>query len=118
MEGYRFETDHVELAIVRRDLRRIERILADWRPEGFWEFDGVVAWMNALMTLDRRDEIEQEAPSFLKPGTYLEPFVLRALGSARRDEALVAQAAERFDEIGLRWHADETRRIAKDRRPS
>jgi hypothetical protein len=65
------------------------------------------------MTLDRRDEIEKEAPPFLKPGTYLEPFVLRALGSARRDDGLIARAVERFDQMGLHWHAGETMRIAR-----
>jgi class 3 adenylate cyclase len=113
MEGYRFETDHVELALARGDLEGLERILAGWRPEGFWELDGVAAWMSALMTLDRRDEVEKEAPPFLKPGTYLEPFVLRALGSARRDDGLIARAVERFDQMGLHWHAGETMRIAR-----
>jgi class 3 adenylate cyclase/tetratricopeptide (TPR) repeat protein len=116
MEGYRFETDHVELALALGDLEGVERILTGWRPDGFWEFDGVAAWMNALMTLDRRDEIEEEAPPFLKPGTYLEPFVLRALGSARRDDDLMARAVERFEQMGLRWHAEETRRIARGQR--
>jgi len=30
----------------------------------------------------------------------------------RGDPALVAQAVERFEAIGLDWHADKTRRMA------
>ena len=43
--------------------------------------------------------------------TYVEPFALRALGVARADETLVRQAADRFEAIGLNWHAGETRKL-------
>jgi class 3 adenylate cyclase/tetratricopeptide (TPR) repeat protein len=111
MEGYRFDAGQVEIAVARGDLDELERRLDRWRPEGFLEFDGLVAWLNALVALGRRDEIVEEAPAFLKPGTYLEPFVLRALGYARGDAGLGRQAVRRFDEMGLRWHAAETRRL-------
>jgi len=55
-------------------------------------------------------EVEAEAPAFLKPGTYLEPFVLRALGLARGDSDLLARATERFEAMKLDWYAAETRR--------
>jgi hypothetical protein len=67
--------------------------------------------MNALVALDRRAEIEEEAPAMLKAKTYLEPFALRALGYARGDDGLVTQAVERFEAMGLDWYADETRGI-------
>jgi len=111
MEGYRFEVDRVELALALGELDRVKEIVASWRPDGFLEFDGVAAWLNALVALGRRGEIEQEGPAFLKPGSYLEPFVLRALGYARRDEDLVQQAIGRFEEIGMSWHAEDTRRL-------
>jgi class 3 adenylate cyclase/tetratricopeptide (TPR) repeat protein len=112
MEGYRFEGDLVELAVAREDHEEIRKILAEWRPEeGFWDYDSVIAWINGLIALGRRDEILAEVPAFLKPGTYLEPFVLRALGYARGDEGLIRQAAQRFDEIGMTWHAARTRRL-------
>jgi hypothetical protein len=41
----------------------------------------------------------------------LEPFALCALGLVRRDEALVGQAAERFEAFGLEWHAARTRAL-------
>jgi hypothetical protein len=47
----------------------------------------------------------------LKPKTYLEPFALRALGFARKDDGLIAQAIQRFEAMGLDWHAAETRKL-------
>jgi class 3 adenylate cyclase len=111
MEGYRFEVDRVELALALGELDRVKEIVASWRPDGFLEFDGVAVWLNALMALGRRGEIEQEAPAFLKPGSYLEPFVLRALGYARGDADLIRRAVARFHEIGMAWHAAETGRL-------
>ena len=111
MEGYPFEPDRIELALALGDLERVERIVDSWRPDGFWEYDGMIAWLDAMVALGRRDEIERDAPGFLRPQSYLEPFVLRALGYARRDEELVRQAIGRFEEIGMTWHADDTGRL-------
>jgi hypothetical protein len=115
MEGYRFETDRIQLALALGELDRVETMLRSWRPEGFFEFVGVVSWMDALVGLGRRDEIEREAPAFLKPGSYLEPFVLRSLGYARGDVELLGQAIGRFEEIGMAWHAEDTRRLLPSR---
>jgi len=111
MEGYSFEALYVEIAVARGDLAALERLLDAWSPQGFMDEDGLVARMNALVALDRRAEIEAEAPTMLKPKTYLEPFALRALGFARGDDALIGQAIERFETMGLDWHAGETRRL-------
>jgi class 3 adenylate cyclase/energy-coupling factor transporter ATP-binding protein EcfA2 len=111
MEGYRFDAPHVEIAAARGDLDAIEGILERWRPDGFWDYDGLVAWMNGLIALDRGEQIEAEVPPFLKPGTLVEPYAERALGAARRDESLIRRAAERFEELGLAWHAEDTRRL-------
>jgi hypothetical protein len=54
---------------------------------------------------------DEEAPAFLKPKTLLEPFALRALGFARADDGLLEQAIERFEAIGLEWHAAQTRKL-------
>ena len=67
--------------------------------------------LNALVALDRRADIEAEAPALLKPGTYLEPFALRTLGYARDDVDLIEEAIVRFEAMGLDWHAAETRRL-------
>jgi len=113
MEGYGFVLNplNVEIAIARGDLAEVERILGDWSPGGFDDFDGLVARLNALVALGRRAEIENDAPALLKPKSYLEPFALRALGFARRDDGLIAQAIQRFEALGLDWHAAETKKL-------
>jgi class 3 adenylate cyclase/tetratricopeptide (TPR) repeat protein len=115
MEGYRFEAGYIEIAVALGDLDRLDRILRDWRPEGFGDYDGLIAWIDALMALGRRDEIEAEVPAFLEPGTYLEPFVLRALGFARTDGSLIEDAVRRFEHMGLPWHAAQTRTLVPPR---
>jgi hypothetical protein len=47
----------------------------------------------------------------LKPKSYLEPFALRALGFARHDDGLISQAIQRFEAMGLDWHAAETKKL-------
>jgi class 3 adenylate cyclase len=113
MEGYSVAVDpmHVEIAIARGDVAEVERKLSEWSPQGFWDYDGLVTRLNALVVLERRAEIEAEAPAILKPRTYLEPFALRALGFAREDDTLIEQAIERFEAMSLDWHAAETRKL-------
>jgi class 3 adenylate cyclase/tetratricopeptide (TPR) repeat protein len=111
MEGYSFDSLYVEIATARGDLAALERMLGEWSPEGFGDDDGLIARMNALVALERRREIEAEAPAMLKPKTYLEPFALRALGYAREDLGSIRQAIEMFDAMGLDWHAAETRSL-------
>jgi AAA ATPase domain len=113
MEGYGlfFDPLHIEIAIARRELAEVERKLSEWSPGGFHDVEGLVAWLDALVALERREEIEQEAPALLKPKTYVEPFALRALGFARGDERLIEQAIEQFEAMGLDWHAWETRKL-------
>jgi class 3 adenylate cyclase len=113
MEGYGhvLEPMHLEIAIARGDLAEVKRKLSEWSPGGLAAVDGLIARLNAQIALERRTEIENEAPAILKPKTYLEPFVLRALGFARKDERLIDQAIERFEAMGLDWHAAETRRL-------
>jgi class 3 adenylate cyclase/tetratricopeptide (TPR) repeat protein len=126
MEGYDLALNpiHVEIAIARGDLAEVERKLSEWSPGGghqtprsrsasFGDIDGLIARLNALVALGRRTEIEGEAPTALKPGTYLEPFALRALGFARRDDVLIEQAIQRFEAMGLAWHAAETRNLRR-----
>jgi class 3 adenylate cyclase len=113
MEGYGhvFDPRYVEIAIARGDLAEVERKLGEWSPSGLLDYDGLVARLNALVALERRAEIEEEAPALLKPGSYLEPFALRALGYARGDDGLIQRAVESFEAMGLDWHAAETRSL-------
>jgi hypothetical protein len=49
--------------------------------------------------------------AFSRPKTVLEPFALRALGIAKEDRRLLAQALELFEGFGLDWHAERTRTL-------
>jgi class 3 adenylate cyclase/tetratricopeptide (TPR) repeat protein len=113
MEGYGHVLDpmHVEIAIARGERAEVERLLGDWSPGGFDDSDGIIARLNALVALERRADIENEAPAILKPKTYLEPFALRAMGFARKNDALIEQAIRRFEAMGLDWHEAETRKL-------
>jgi hypothetical protein len=106
----------IRLALVRDDLERVERLLAESEaPEKTLirttKLSPVAARLDALAALRRSDAVEREAPAKLQPGTYLEPFALRALGLVREDAALVERAALRFEAMALPWHAGQTRRI-------
>ena len=75
----------------------VERALV-WGPSIF------AARMDALVALGRHDRIESEAPDLVQAETTVEPFALRALGAARRDDELLARADERFVALGFEWH--------------
>jgi hypothetical protein len=68
--------------------------------------------LDALVALGDYERIESDAPPRAKPGTYLEPFALRALGRARDDAELIDRAVARFEALGLDWHAAQTRKEA------
>ena len=116
MEGYGLWLDpiRIEIAIARGATAEVERLLGELGPRGLDDVDGLIARLNALVALDRRAEIEQEAPAADKPGTYLEPFALRALGFARQDQGLIGKAIERFEALGLDCHASETKKLPND----
>jgi class 3 adenylate cyclase len=82
----------------------VERALV-WGPGIF------AARLDALVALGRHDRIEREAPPLVQPGTTVEPFALRALGLARGDDELLAQAHARFAALGLDWHDAQLGRL-------
>jgi hypothetical protein len=114
MEGYRMRFDplRMQLAIARRDLTELRRLVegadSEWLEP--YAFVPTAALLDALIVLGEHEWIEEQAPGLVRPGTYVEPFALRALGVARGDEALLDEAIRRFQQIGLDWHAGETRR--------
>ena len=102
------------LALHRRELADVERLLEELeRPKRSLirsrKFAPVAARLDALAALGRKETLEHDAPPLLRPGTYLEPFALRALGVVRRDPTLVEQAERCFDATALAWHAAQTR---------
>ena len=114
MEGYELFLDplRARLALVRGDLDALVWMIEgshQW-PWVFWHHvDGAVTHLDSLIALGRLEQAEEEAKRFLQPDTYMEPFALRTLGLVRRDPDLIAQAAERFEALGLNWHAAQTR---------
>jgi class 3 adenylate cyclase len=114
MEGYsRLDPPKLRLALVRHDLAELRRLVDSIEPVAFvaYRLDGPAALLDALVALGDHARIESEAPAWLRPGTYVEPFAVRALGVTRTDEQLLRQAAARFAAINLDWHAAETRKL-------
>ena len=104
------------LALLRGDLDRLDALLESSGATWHWSQDGslyaLATKLDALIALGRTSEAEEAATALLEPGTYLEPFALRALGLVRSDRALTEQAVERFEAMGLGWHAAKTRALA------
>jgi class 3 adenylate cyclase len=116
MEGHGLvlETPRIRLALMRGDLARVEEIVArgwPYRPISTFSLQAWSTWLDALAALRDRGAVERDAPRVLAPNTYGEPFGLRALGIVREDDALVRQALDRFEAMGLGWHAAETRKL-------
>jgi hypothetical protein len=101
----------LRLALARNEMHEVERLVDDFESGPRTRVDSVAALLDALVVLGARERIEVEAPKFLTPGTYVEPFALRALGFARNDHQLVADALRRFRAIGLDWHAEQTQAL-------
>lgn len=104
----------LRLALVRGELERAERLLAESeRPAKTLirstKLAPAAARLDALAALQRSKALEQEAPPLVRAETYLEPFALRALGLVREDPILLEQAADRFDAMALAWYAAQTR---------
>ena len=118
-EGYALWLDalRARLALIRGDLDQVEVLLEGsetWRWP-IWNYvNGVEARLDALVAVGRADEAEEDAARHAQPGTYLEPFALRTLGIVRGKPTLVAQALQRFEAMGLDWHAAKTRELARE----
>ena len=100
-----FEPPRIRLALARHDLGAVAQLAP---PEFDWEWEPVSTFLDALVALCDRERIEAEAPKWLQQGSFAEPFALRALGVARRDRSLLEQAVERFEAMGISWHAEQT----------
>ena len=119
IEGYdEYELLRIRLAIIRNDLAGVRRLVDSLAPVTFapYVFDGPPTLLDALVTLGDNTRIASDAPGWLIPGTYVEPFALRALGVTRNDPQLLSEATARFAAMGLEWHAAETQKLLS--RPS
>ena len=114
MEGYGLASapPKLALALVRNDRAELRRLVDAMAPEELEPWSSARAPLfDALVALDDRERIESEAPEYIRPRTYVEPFALRALGTAREDQTLIKQAAARFDAMGLAWHSKQTQKL-------
>ena len=98
----------LEIAIARGDLAHVERKLSSLGSPDLTEPEDLASRLDALVALERRSDIEAVAPALLIPDSYLEPFALRSLGWARADDELITRAVERFEAMGMNWHAGQT----------
>jgi class 3 adenylate cyclase len=115
MEGYDYllGPPRLRLAMLRGDLDHLGDLVQTATPSHNLSFGlaANAAYFDALSAIRDRERVEEHAPKFLQPGAYLEPFALRALGVVREDEELIRQALERFEAMGLAWHAGKTRAL-------
>jgi class 3 adenylate cyclase len=114
--GFWLDPPPAHLALLRGDLERLEALLESSGATWHWSADGSLyaqaTRLEALIALGRTREAAEAATPLLQPGTYLEPFALRTLGLVQGDRALAEQAVERFEAMGLGWHAAKTRALA------
>jgi len=113
MEGGRwyqgwFEPPKIRLALARHETGQLPELAS---ADFDWEWEPSSTFLDALAALGDRERIEAEAPKWMQPGSFAEPFALRALGIARGDRTLLRQALERFEAMQLSWHAEQTRRL-------
>ena len=118
-QGYGFflHPPSAHLALLRDDLAQVQALLAESGEAWHQMLDsGLYGWatrLDALVALGRKQEAEAEATRLEQPGTYLEPFALRTLGLVRHDTGLIERSIERFETMGLDWHAAKTRELAR-----
>jgi hypothetical protein len=101
----------LRLAVQRGDARGAHLLELPLERGFVWGAGALAARIDALVAFRRFSDIEDEMPTLLQEGTVLEPFALRALGIARRDDELLAKADERFSALGLAWHRAQTERL-------
>ena len=115
MSGYGtvLDTPRLLLALHRGDLAAVESLLGEpaVRASNWFYLSSMTAHFDGLAAIGARERVEGESRRALQPGTYLEPFALRALGIVRGDRTLLERAADRFEAFGLGWHAVRTREL-------
>src|SRR6266516_3613877 len=106
-EGFGLTLDgpRIRLALTRGDLERVEHMVTGRSSSQAFFLGSQTALLDGLAAIGDRKRVEEATARLLEPGTYLEPFALRALGLVREDEELVEQAVGRFEKLGLAWHA-------------
>jgi len=108
----------MRLALLKGDFDALEHLVGELenvlgRKHSYWfNVSSVAMRLDAFVALGDRARVEEEAESLLElRKTYIEPFALRALGQVRGQPELVRRALERFEEMRLDWHAEQTRAL-------
>jgi class 3 adenylate cyclase/tetratricopeptide (TPR) repeat protein len=119
-EGYgaTLATPRARLALARGEFDQLHELLRDerWLQRQTWfTLPAGAARLVALAVVGASAEVEAAAAQIGTPGSYLEPFALRALGVVQGDETLLARAHERFRRFNLDWHADQTEALIRFR---
>ena len=121
LEGQRsyYYAHWLRLMLARTDLPGLKRLIGsldlDSVTDSPYRFDQPPAVLDTLVALRDHEAIEMVAPRWLRPGTYAEPFAIRALGVARADAEFLDEASRRFQTIGLSWRAAETDRWCSEK---
>jgi class 3 adenylate cyclase/tetratricopeptide (TPR) repeat protein len=113
-EGHERElaTPRLRIALVRGDVEAARALVRLPPMRSFvWGSTVFGTLLDALTVLREYEWIEREAPRLRQAGTVIEPFALRALGAARGDDDLLAQADSGFRKLGLDWHRSQTERL-------
>ncbi len=73
-------TPRVQLALLRGDLAAVESLLGEpgVRRSNWAYLSSMATYLDGLAALGERALVEAEASRVMRPGTYLEPFALRA----------------------------------------
>jgi hypothetical protein len=117
-EGYgaTLATPRARLALARGEFDQLHELLRDegWHQRQTWfTLPAGAARLDALAVVGASAEVEAAAAQIGTPGSYLEPFALRARGIVQEDETLLVQANERFRGFHLDWHADQTEALIR-----
>lgn len=103
----------LRLALARGDLDAARRFVRPEPPPPPWKhwYQLVTSTirLDALCALGEVTAVEREAAALLRPGTYLEPFALEALGRVRADQALLEAAIAGYERLGLTWQHERAR---------
>ena len=114
LKGYDFvlAAPRARLALARGDVEAALAALPE--VDNFrisFALANAAARLDALGTARDDEAVEREASLFVRPGTYLEPFALRALGIVREDAELIRKALDRFEAMNLEWYVAQTRAL-------
>jgi hypothetical protein len=112
-EGYgaALATPRARIALARGDVTGLEALLREeeWLIRMTWfSLPAMAARFDAGAILGNIDSVRDDAQRFGRPRSYVEPFALRAQAIVSGDDALLAQAQDRFSALRLDWHAAQT----------